>query len=173
MKCFTRRIPSVSAGRHIVSCVHSITRCVPAESKGVSTAVVLREFLFSSTVRCTPVTGLSNNRGEHLCLLGILVRTPGILLLSRPDGSLSVPALAVLRSCLSSFTKVIVTISRSECFLSGVISEVFTFRKGKRLARCRNKCASCARTLTEGNKTMSRKRDATINTRGGGSTRTS
>lgn len=146
VKCFTRRRRRVSSSRHIVSCIGSVTRCIAAGSKRVDTDRLLREFLFAPSVRCTPVNGLSKKRGEELCLLNILTRGTGILLFSRTKGGLSVPALAVLRSCLGSFAKVIVAMSRSECFLSGMISHVFRLSKGNKVQRFRKKCASCMRT---------------------------
>lgn len=142
VKCFNRRI-SVRPRLQIVSCIGRTTRFIHATSKLISTSTVLRQFLFPPRRRCDPMNGLSNKRGEELCLLHILVDTPGMLVLSRPAGSLSIRALTVLRSCLSNCSKVIVAMSRSECFLSEVTGHVFTFRKTKGVMRCRNKCASC------------------------------
>lgn len=145
--CCARRDRSVSRGGHVVRCLGRATRIIRASSNGaVSTTRVLRHFLFPTCSRNAPVHGLSNKRGHELCLLGVLVSRPGILLLSRPAGGLSARALAILRSCLRSFPNMIVAISRSHCFLSGITRRLLMLGNRNGVRSC---CKGCDRFLRD------------------------
>lgn len=130
----------------IVSIIRGVTRCISLNSKGgVNISRFLGCFLFTPRGRRGCICGLDKKRGHHLCLYAILVHDPGFLILSRPAGSLSVIALGILRRCLQGFGKYTVIISRSHCFVSGIISRLLIFQKGTSVGSFPNGCARCHR----------------------------
>lgn len=142
--CFSRRKLGFERSRGIVSIVARVTSCVSLNGNGrVATSRFLRFFLFAPRRRRGCMCGLDNNRGHGLCLYAILVEGPGFLILSRPAGSLSVRALRMLRRCLRSFTKYMVIIDRSHCFVSGIMSRLLMFGNRNRVRSFPNGCARC------------------------------
>lgn len=128
----------------IVSIMRSVTRIVRLNGNGgLATSRFLRRFLFAPRARRDCICGLDKNRHHHLCLYAILVHGPGFLILSRPAGSLSVVALGILRRCLRGFGNYIVIISRSHCFVSGMISRLVMFGKRKSVHSFPKGCDSC------------------------------
>lgn len=143
-KCCSRSKLRFSRRVGIVSIIRSVTRIVRLNGNGgLATSRFLRRFLFAPRARRDCMCGLDKKRHHQLCLYAILVHGPGFLMLSRPAGSLSVVALGILRRCLRGFGKYIVIISRSHCFVSGIISRLLMFGKRKSVHSFPNGCDSC------------------------------
>lgn len=111
--CISRRRGSVSPGGDMCRIVSNKGSLVHVKKHSVGTHTCLSHFGFSNTSRRGLYKILSNNRHGHLRLTLYLGRRNGILLLSRPAGSVSIGALHTLRRNLRSFTKYTIIVDRS------------------------------------------------------------
>lgn len=90
---------------------------------------------------------LSKKRGIELTLYGVLGAEPGILILSRPAGRVSVMNGRALRDVLGSCGNALVFMSRSECFIGGMTARLLIFRSNA-AGLCRFNCRRCRRGLS-------------------------
>lgn len=103
----------VSGAGAICRRVSRNTRVVGVGGCRVPTQTCYSHFGFHKGSRRGVVNSLSNNRHGQIRLTGLLGANNGMLLLSRPAGSLSIRALQTLRRTLLRFPNYTVIVSRS------------------------------------------------------------
>ncbi len=127
VNCFTRgRTSLLSRGLAMFRAVS----CITINSVHAGVQSVLNTFVFNNRTSSGGITILSNNRHDHLTVVGLLLRPIGLLVLSRPAGRLSVHSGSILGRTVGTFSNAIVIIDRSHSFLSNLISGVCRFSGG-------------------------------------------
>lgn len=113
LTCISRRRGSVSPRGAICRIVSRNGRALHLNNESIGTHTCVDHFGFSNASRDGLYDMLSNNRHGHLRLTLTLGRRNGILLLSRPAGSVSIGALHTLRRNLRTFTNYTIIVDRS------------------------------------------------------------
>lgn len=120
--CFSRRHTRLSPSGAIVSGLTRNGRRIVIGNGPHRMLNCLRSFLFRPGQTVAPMHTLSNNRQGHLLLTHLFLGPDGLLVLSRPAGSLSIRALRLLRRLVSDCRNAMLLIDRSHRFISGAIA---------------------------------------------------
>lgn len=117
----------------------------------------LKEVLFSNRSKIGGITMLSNNRGIHYLLSGVVVSKTGMLLLSRPAGRLSVRSVATLGGNLVGFPKMLLFASESRRVMRAATGHVVRVIPNNGLVSGVAACSRCLRDsrVTEGERACS------------------
>lgn len=90
-------------------------------------AQLLEQFLFPPDLQYSPVGRLSGGERRRLCLLGILMRSPNVLLFDEPTNDLDIQTLTILEDYLQNFSGAVIAVSHDRYFLDKTAEHIFSF----------------------------------------------
>ncbi|MBN2259234.1 MAG: ABC-F family ATP-binding cassette domain-containing protein [Clostridiales bacterium] len=124
---FSQENTEMDKSLRVIEYIREIAEYITTESGMISASQMLERFLFPPEVQWTPISKLSGGELRRLHLLGILMKTPNILILDEPTNDLDIQTLTILESYLDEFQGAVIAVSHDRYFLDRVVDKIFSF----------------------------------------------
>lgn len=108
--------------------INSIASMVKTKKGFISSTMMLENFLFDPY---TYISKLSGGEKRRLILLGVLMKSPNVLLFDEPTNDLDITTLTILEDYLSDFEGIVIIASHDRFLLDKVVNVIFEIDDGK------------------------------------------
>ena len=125
------------------------TQFTRPDGSTVSSAKLLEQFLFPSTMLSTVIKKLSGGERRRLHLVCLLLKNPNVLLFDEPTNDLDIQTLSVLEDFLLSFSGCVIIISHDRYFMDRVVNQLLIFNNDREIVPFRGNYSDYMDTLKD------------------------
>lgn len=124
---FSQECEEMDGSLRVIDYVKNISSEVETPEGTLTAAQMLEKFLFPPDLQYSAVGRLSGGERRRLCLLGVLMQAPNVLLFDEPTNDLDIPTLTILEDYLQGFPGAVVSVSHDRYFLDKTAEHIFSF----------------------------------------------
>lgn len=115
----------------LIEYVRSVAEYIETSDGQITARQLLERFLFPASMFNKKIKLLSGGERRRLFLLGLIMKSPNVLILDEPTNDLDIPTLNVLEQYLDNFRGVVIIVSHDRYFLDKVVDKMFVFTPQK------------------------------------------
>ena len=113
--------------KRAIDYINDIATAIPTKKGFISSSQMLENFLFDDPY--IPINKLSGGELRRLYLVGILMKSPNVLILDEPTNDLDIQTLVTLEDYLEDFQGSVIAVSHDRYFLDRVVVDLFAFNE--------------------------------------------
>jgi ATP-binding cassette subfamily F protein uup len=126
---FSQECEEMDQDQRVIDYIKDISSVVETPEGTLTASQMLEKFLFSSDLQYSAVRKLSGGERRRLCLLGILMKAPNVLLFDEPTNDLDIQTLTILEDYLQHFSGAVIAVSHDRYFLDKIAEHIFSFEQ--------------------------------------------
>lgn len=126
---FSQECEEMDTGLRVIDYIKNISAEVETSEGTLTASQMLEKFLFSPDLQYSSIGRLSGGERRRLCLLGILMQAPNVLLFDEPTNDLDIRTLTILEDYLQNFLGAVIVVSHDRYFLDKVAKHIFSFEQ--------------------------------------------
>lgn len=124
---FSQECEELNVNERPIDYIRNISAEVITPEGMLTCSQMLEKFLFTPDLQYSVIGRLSGGERRRLCLLGILMQAPNVLLFDEPTNDLDIQTLTILEDYLQQFSGAVIVVSHDRYFLDKVAEHLFVF----------------------------------------------